>query len=307
MPIVGVTSRATTTPGRAGDGRGIAADRRRWLRPGRRTCPSRCRRRPHRRRRPALRRRRPPATVAAPIDYASRADDLMAHQVPRLAQRAERLVARVLFTASRSANVPGDETIRAAASAVGHDSGDTPRRPAGLGARGAAARRGGAIRIRAPRRHAGSAGAAGARVRRQSARRRSGRQPRLPASAPAPGAGRGRAPARAARPDAARRAPARKPDRGLGDARDRERALRARARFPQRLPGRPGAGIEPRAPVQGRARRLRALRRTAARSGRGDAAEREHLRSQRRRAVLRMAGAAPGERIGALNGERPAR
>jgi len=68
----------------------------------------------------------PPAgTDAAPIDYASRADDLMAHQVPRLAQRAERLVARVLFSASRSANVPGDEAIRAAAVSVGHDAGDS--------------------------------------------------------------------------------------------------------------------------------------------------------------------------------------
>jgi len=67
----------------------------------------------------------PAAADVAPIDYASRADDLMAHQVPRLAQRAERLVARVLFAAGRSANVPGDEAIRAAASAVGRDSGDT--------------------------------------------------------------------------------------------------------------------------------------------------------------------------------------
>ena len=66
----------------------------------------------------------PAGAVGAPIDYASRADDLMAHQVPRLAQRAERLVARVLFAAGRSANVPGDETIRAAAGTLGHDAAD---------------------------------------------------------------------------------------------------------------------------------------------------------------------------------------
>ncbi|MEO5844805.1 MAG: hypothetical protein ABIQ33_08180, partial [Caldimonas sp.] len=64
------------------------------------------------------------ATDSAAIDYAARASELMAHQVPRLAQRAERTVARVLFVAGRSERVSGDEEIRAAASAVGRDAGD---------------------------------------------------------------------------------------------------------------------------------------------------------------------------------------
>jgi len=124
MPIVGVTSRATTTSGAPATAEAspptvAAASARSPNLPEQlasvaaTAAPART---------PAA---APPGTVAAPIDYASRADDLMAHQVPRLAQRAERLVARVLFTASRSANVPGDETIRTAASAVGNDSGDT--------------------------------------------------------------------------------------------------------------------------------------------------------------------------------------
>ncbi len=48
----------------------------------------------------------------------------MANQVPRLAQRAERTVARALFVAGRSEQVPGDDDIRAAAGAVGRDAGD---------------------------------------------------------------------------------------------------------------------------------------------------------------------------------------
>ncbi|MEO8313090.1 MAG: hypothetical protein ABI520_18105, partial [Caldimonas sp.] len=61
----------------------------------------------------------------APTDYAARASELMTNQVPRLAQRAERMVARVLFAAGRSEQVAGDDEIRAAAGAVGRDGGDT--------------------------------------------------------------------------------------------------------------------------------------------------------------------------------------
>ncbi len=66
----------------------------------------------------------PSAGDGAPIDYAARASELMASQVPRLAQRAERMVARVLFAAGRSEQVAGDNEIRAAAGAVGRDGGD---------------------------------------------------------------------------------------------------------------------------------------------------------------------------------------
>jgi len=65
-----------------------------------------------------------PAGDGAPIDYAARASDLMANQVPRLAQRAERQVARVLFVAGRSEHVAGDDEIHAAAGAIGRDGGD---------------------------------------------------------------------------------------------------------------------------------------------------------------------------------------
>ena len=69
---------------------------------------------------------RPPSAgeAAAPLDYAARATDLMTNDVPRLAQRAERQVARVLFLAGRSDRVVGDGAIRAAAGAVGRDAGD---------------------------------------------------------------------------------------------------------------------------------------------------------------------------------------
>ena len=65
-----------------------------------------------------------PAADNAPIDYAVRASDLMATQMPRLAQRAERQVARVLFVAGRSEHVAGDDAIRAAAATVGRDGSD---------------------------------------------------------------------------------------------------------------------------------------------------------------------------------------
>ena len=66
----------------------------------------------------------PLAADSAPIDYAVRASDLMATQMPRLAQRAERQVARVLFVAGRSEHVAGDDAIRAAAATVGRDGSD---------------------------------------------------------------------------------------------------------------------------------------------------------------------------------------
>ncbi len=51
-------------------------------------------------------------------DFSARASDLMANHVPRLAQRAERLVARVLFVASRSDDVIGDSAILDSAAAL---------------------------------------------------------------------------------------------------------------------------------------------------------------------------------------------
>jgi hypothetical protein len=56
--------------------------------------------------------------VAAAPDFAGRANDLMANHVPRLAQRAERQVARVLFVAGRSADVFGDGAILDSAAAL---------------------------------------------------------------------------------------------------------------------------------------------------------------------------------------------
>ena len=62
----------------------------------------------------------PTAFESAPIDYAARASDLMVNHMPRLSQRAERQVARVLFIAGRSDRVADDE-VRAAAGAIGRD------------------------------------------------------------------------------------------------------------------------------------------------------------------------------------------
>jgi len=55
----------------------------------------------------------PPAAPAK--DFAARASDLLANQIPRLAQQAERLVLRVLFVASRSDDGSQDDDIRQAA------------------------------------------------------------------------------------------------------------------------------------------------------------------------------------------------
>ncbi|MGZ5131917.1 MAG: hypothetical protein ACXWJ1_11400 [Caldimonas sp.] len=56
---------------------------------------------------------------AAPTDYAERANELLATQMPRIAQRAERMVLRVLFTAA-NAEEDGrdDDEVRLAAGAI---------------------------------------------------------------------------------------------------------------------------------------------------------------------------------------------
>jgi hypothetical protein len=52
------------------------------------------------------------------VDFVMRANDVMTHHVPRLAQLAERSVAPVLFAAGRSDHVLDDAAIRAGAAAV---------------------------------------------------------------------------------------------------------------------------------------------------------------------------------------------
>jgi hypothetical protein len=93
-----------------------------------------------------------PTGDGAAFDYASRATDLMTREMPRLAQHAERQVARVLFLAGRSEHAASDEAVRAAADAIGRDGGDglaglpvAPRDAQRLGesARAEYARRGG--------------------------------------------------------------------------------------------------------------------------------------------------------------------
>ena len=53
-----------------------------------------------------------------PRDFVARASELMTSQIPRIAQRAERLVLRVLFVAAHSDNASQDNEIRIAASAI---------------------------------------------------------------------------------------------------------------------------------------------------------------------------------------------
>ena len=60
----------------------------------------------------------------APADFGGRANDLMVSHVPRLAQRAERLVARVLLIAARSGDVVGDRDILDSAASLGGPSSD---------------------------------------------------------------------------------------------------------------------------------------------------------------------------------------
>jgi hypothetical protein len=64
------------------------------------------------------------AADAGRLDFAARANDLMVNHLPRLAQRAERLVARVLFVAGRSDDVVGDGEILDSAAAVGGPAAD---------------------------------------------------------------------------------------------------------------------------------------------------------------------------------------
>ncbi len=59
----------------------------------------------------------PPATEA-PVDFLARANELMTHDVPRLAQQAERAVSRVLYAAARSERVLDDEDVRSGALAI---------------------------------------------------------------------------------------------------------------------------------------------------------------------------------------------
>ncbi len=57
--------------------------------------------------------------ASAAIDFGARANGLMVNDVPRLAQRAQRLVSRVLFVASRATNVAGDPGILETAGQLG--------------------------------------------------------------------------------------------------------------------------------------------------------------------------------------------
>ncbi|MDQ6628199.1 MAG: hypothetical protein M3Z29_07100, partial [Pseudomonadota bacterium] len=65
----------------------------------------------------------PEATAEQP-DFNARANDLMVNHVPRLAQRAERVVSRVLFAASRAEDVVGDGEVLETAAAIGRPAAD---------------------------------------------------------------------------------------------------------------------------------------------------------------------------------------
>jgi hypothetical protein len=60
----------------------------------------------------------PPDDAPAPRDLLARANELMETEIPRIAQRAERLVLRVLFVAGQSDGGDGDQEIRRAAGAI---------------------------------------------------------------------------------------------------------------------------------------------------------------------------------------------
>ena len=131
----------------------------------------------------------PPAddgAVAAPPDFMLRANELLSTQIPRIAQRAERMVLRVLVAAGRAdEDGSDDDEIRLAAS------GDPARarRPAADAHRGpgvAPVPRGRAHRAAAWRLRRGG-GPADAGVRRQPGRCRDRRQPGLPAPRQSPG------------------------------------------------------------------------------------------------------------------------
>jgi hypothetical protein len=57
--------------------------------------------------------------ASAAVDFGARANGLMVNDVPRLAQRAQRLVSRVLFVASHASNVVGDPGILETAGQLG--------------------------------------------------------------------------------------------------------------------------------------------------------------------------------------------
>ena len=61
---------------------------------------------------------RPADGIEVMPDFSARANDLMANHMPRLAQRAERLVARVLYVAGRADDVVGDAAILDSAGAL---------------------------------------------------------------------------------------------------------------------------------------------------------------------------------------------
>jgi len=58
------------------------------------------------------------------IDLVGRANDVMTNHVPRLAQQAQRSVARVLYAAGRSEHIREDDDVRASAAAVARSPGD---------------------------------------------------------------------------------------------------------------------------------------------------------------------------------------
>jgi hypothetical protein len=58
------------------------------------------------------------------VDLVGRANDVMTNHVPRLAQEAQRSVARVLYAAGRSEHVRDDDDLRASAAAVARSAGD---------------------------------------------------------------------------------------------------------------------------------------------------------------------------------------
>ena len=60
----------------------------------------------------------------AAVDLVGRANDVMTNHVPRLAQEAQRSVARVLYAAGRSEHIRDDDDVRASAAAVARSAGD---------------------------------------------------------------------------------------------------------------------------------------------------------------------------------------
>jgi hypothetical protein len=201
----------------------------------------------------------------AAVDLVGRANDVMTNHVPRLAQEAQRSVARVLYAAGRSEHIRDDDDVRASAAAVARSAGDPlggmtllPRDAQQLNdqARAEYARRGGTsdvlmLQVRAFGANPMDAEVAGnlafLLLRQRPAQAEAARQLALHALT-------------------LRTPPGRCADRRLGDVRDREAPHRPRARCAQRAPRHARARTQPRPPVQGGARCRRALWRAAARS-----------------------------------------